>query len=296
MYTYIFFFAILQIYKSNKEIKSFMSTNITFGNFKGGTGKTTNSALISYHLARKGYKTLLVDLDPQANATSLLLKTAQNESKETISFPKTLMTAISEENLSQIITPIMKNLSLLPGFADFTSYPLFLEKKFPDSQRDRIFFLKKLITPLEDQYDFIIFDVPPTLSSYTDSSMVASDYIVIVLQTQERSLVGAEAFIQYTQELYDTYSSEVNFDIIGILPVLLKNTSPVDQTILEQSKEKFGSENLFENVVRNMERVKRYDLIGITNPDSTHTRDMHDLRLHELYSKITDELLERIRK
>lgn len=138
--------------------------------------------------------------------------------------------------------------------------------------------------------------MPPTLSSYTDSSMIASDYIVIVLQTQERSLVGAEAFIHYAQELYDTYSSEVNFDIIGILPVLLKNTSPVDQTILEQSKEKFGSENLFENVVRNMERIKRYDLIGITNPDNTHIRDMHDLRLHDLYSKITDELLERIRK
>ncbi|CAK1254931.1 AAA family ATPase [Fructobacillus cardui] len=273
-----------------------MSTNITFGNFKGGTGKTTNSVLISYHLARKGYKTLLVDLDPQANATSLLLKTAQSEHKETISFPKTLMTAISEENLSQIVTPIINNLFLLPGFADFTSYPLFLEKKFPDSQKDRIFFLKQLITPIEDHYDFIIFDVPPTLSAYTDSSMVASDYIVIVLQTQERSLVGAEAFIQYTQELYNTYTSDVNFDIVGLLPVLLKNTSPVDQTILEQSKEKFGSENLFENVVRNMERVKRYDLIGITNPDNNHTRDMHDLRLHALYSNITDELLERIDK
>ncbi|MBS9338013.1 ParA family protein [Fructobacillus parabroussonetiae] len=273
-----------------------MSTNITFGNFKGGTGKTTNSVLISYHLARKGYKTLLVDLDPQANATSLLLKTAQNENNEAISFPKTLMTAISEDDLSSIVTPILSNLFLLPGFADFTSYPLFLEKKFPHTQKDRIFFLKELIGPLESKYDFIIFDVPPTLSTYTDSSIVASDYIVIVLQTQERSLVGAEAFIQYAQELYDTYSSKVNFDITGILPVLLKNTSPVDQTILEQSKQKFGSENLFENVVRNMERVKRYDLIGITNPDDTHKRDMHDLRLHNLYSTITDELLEKIKK
>lgn len=279
-----------------RKVRFYMSTNITFGNFKGGTGKTTNSVLISYHLARKGYKTLLVDLDPQANATSLLLKTAQNENNEAISFPKTLMTAISEDNLSSIVTPILSNLFLLPGFADFTSYPLFLEKKFPNTQKDRIFFLKELIKPLESKYDFIIFDVPPTLSTYTDSSIVASDYIVIVLQTQERSLVGAEAFIQYAQELYDTYSSKVNFDITGILPVLLKNTSPVDQTILEQSKQKFGSENLFENVVRNMERVKRYDLMGITNPDDTHKRDMHDLRLHKLYSTITDELLEKIKK
>lgn len=272
-----------------------MVKKITFGNFKGGTGKTTNSTLVSYHLAKKGYKTLLIDLDPQANATSLLLKTAQNESKEIITFSKTLMTAISENNLSSIITPIVDNLFLLPSFADFTSYPLLLEKKFPDSQKNRVFFFSELLKQIEGDYDFIIFDVPPTLSAYTDSAMVASDFIVIVLQTQERSFVGAEAFIQYTQELYDTYKNELNFDILGILPVLLKNTSKVDQTILEQARSEFGEENLFKNVVRNMERVKRYDMIGIIDPDGEARHDMHDTKVHNLYSNITDELIERIK-
>lgn len=273
-----------------------MIKKITFGNFKGGTGKTTNSTLISYHLAKQGFKTLLVDLDPQANATSLLLKTAQNETNEVITFSKTLMTAISEEDLSSIVTPILDNLYLLPSFADFTSYPLYLEKKFPNSQKDRVFYFKNLLSKIEDQYDYIIFDVPPTLSSYTDTAMVSSDYIVIVLQTQERSFVGAEAFIQYTQEMYNTYKEEVDFDILGILPVLLKNTSKVDQTILEQAKREFGEENIFTNVVKNMERVKRYDMIGITNPDSDARHDMHDKKVHALYSQITNELLERLNK
>lgn len=79
------------------------------------------------------------------------------------------------------------------------------------------------------------------------------------LPTQEHSCVGAEAFIPYTQELYDTYKSQVDFDILEILPVLLKNTSKVDQTILEQAKTEFGEENIFNNVIKNMERVKRYD-------------------------------------
>ena len=113
------------------------------------------------------------------------------------------MTAISEEDLSSIVTPILDNLYLLPSFADFTSYPLYLEKKFPNSQKDRVFYFKNLLSKIENQYDYIIFDVPPTLSSYTDTAMVSSDYIVIVLQTQERSFVGAEAFIQYTQEMYN---------------------------------------------------------------------------------------------
>lgn len=96
------------------------------------------------------------------------------------------------------------------------------------------------------------------------------------LPTQEHSCVGAEAFIPYTQELYDTYKSQVDFDILEILPVLLKNTSKVDQTILEQAKTEFGEENIFNNVIKNMERVKRYDMIGITNPDSEKRHDMHD--------------------
>lgn len=134
----------------------------------------------------------------------------------------------------------------------------------------------KTTPDIDSQYDYIIFDVPPTLISCSDSAMVASDYIVIVLPTQERSCVGAEAFIQYTQQLYDTYKSQVDSDILGVLSVLLKNTSKVDQTILEQAKTEFGEENIFNNVIKNMERVKRYDMIGITNPDNEKRQDMND--------------------
>lgn len=60
------------------------------------------------------------------------------------------------------------------------------------------------------------------------------------------------------------------------MSVLLKNTSKVDQTILEQAKTEFGEENIFNNVIKNMERVKRYDMIGITNPDNEKRQDMND--------------------
>ncbi|EDE2194078.1 AAA family ATPase, partial [Listeria monocytogenes] len=102
---------------------------ITFGNFKGGTGKTTNSAMIGNELARQGKKTLLIDLDPQANATSLYLLTKQRLEDNIVTFDKTLMTAISEGSIEEIVLNIKTNLFLLPSFADFTSYPLFLEKK-----------------------------------------------------------------------------------------------------------------------------------------------------------------------
>ena len=269
-----------------------MAKVITFGNFKGGTGKTTNSAMMAYILSKLGYKTLLADLDPQANATSLYLHTKQRITNNIVTFDKTLMSAIADEDLSDIIIEIKENLFLLPSFADFTSYPLFLEKKFPNSQFNRVTFLNELMTNIKDDYDFILVDVPPTLSTYTDSALLASDYTIIVLQTQERSLVGAEAYVGYLQELIDNYNAD--FDILGVLPVLLKNNSKVDEATLNTAKDKFGEENLFKNVVKNMERLKRYDIIGIVDPDLDTKYDIHDKRVMELYKRVTQEMLKRL--
>lgn len=269
-----------------------MAKIITYGNFKGGTGKTTNSAMMAYVLSKLGYKTLLADLDPQANATALYLRTKQRITNDVVSFDKTLMSAIADEDLSDIIIEIKDNLYLLPSFADFTSFPLFLEKKFPDSQLERVTFLKGLIDKIKDHYDFILIDIPPTLSTYTDSALLASDYTIIVLQTQERSLVGAEAYIGYLQELIDNYGA--NFDILGVLPVLLKNNSKVDEATLNTAKEKFGEENLFKNLVKNMERLKRYDIIGIVDSDLDGKYDIHDKRVMALYTKVTKEMISRL--
>ena len=259
---------------------------VTFGNFKGGTGKTTNSTMIAHALAMQGYKVLLCDQDPQANATSLYLKTKALESDDIVPFSKTLMAAIQEEDLGQIVTEIKENLFLLPSFSDFALYPRFLEKKFPNDTTGRVQYFSSLIEPLKKDYDFIFIDVPPTISIITDAALYASDFVVVVLQTQERSLQGAEVFTGYLQSLIDDYGA--NLDIVGILPVLLKNGAAVDLSTLESAREIFGAENLFENVVNNMERLKRFDITGITN------EDMHDKKVHKSYEKIANEFIARV--
>lgn len=269
-----------------------MAYKITYSNFKGGTGKTTNSTMMGYHLAKKGYKTLLIDLDPQANATALYSLTRQNQTGEVMTFNKTLMSAISENDLESIVTPIADNLFLLPSFADLTSYPLFLEKKFPNDIKKRSTYFSELIKNLDTEFDYILFDVPPTLSTFTDSAVLASDYVIIVLQTQERSFIGAEAFIKYLQELMGTYKTD--FDILGILPVLQKNNAIVDKSVLKNATETFGEENMFKNVVKNMERLKRYDMTGIIDPEISDRFDVHDKNVHSLYDEVTEEMIERI--
>lgn len=269
-----------------------MTTTITFGNFKGGTGKTTNSSMIAYMLSNLGYKTLLIDLDPQGNATSLFLKTKQRFSGEIVSFEKTLMAAISDSDLGSIITPIKDNLFLLPSYADFTSYPYFLEKLYPNDNYSRAMHFDKLLINIKPEYDYILIDVPPTVSIYTDSALMTSDSTVIVMQTQERAMDGARSYIVYLQELINNY--EARFDILGILPVLLKNTSQVDQSILKLAHEEFGANNMFNNVIKNMERLKRYDVTGISDPELVLKTDVHDKRVFDLYKEVTDEMLNRL--
>lgn len=259
-------------------------TVVTFGNFKGGTGKTTNSTMIAYTLSNMGYKVLLSDQDPQANATSLYLRTKALLSDEIVTFERTLMSAIQAEDLSSIVTEVKENLFLLPSFSDFALYPKFLEKKFPENI-DRVQYFSKLLEPLKKEFDFIFIDVPPTISDITDSALYASDFVVVVLQTQERSLQGAEMFTQYLQSLIDEYGAHM--DILGILPVLLKNGAPVDIATLENAKLIFGEHNIFSTLIKNMERLKRYDITGISE------EDMHDRKVMKSYQEVADEFIAR---
>lgn len=273
-----------------------MTKKIVFGNFKGGVGKTTNSVMVAYELAKKGYKVLVCDLDPQANSTQLLRRTYGLQNNTELVIEETMMIAIQKGNIETAIVNIMPNLFLLPSHKDFVNYPDFLELTFGTGEENykekRIAFFSQLLKSIEEEYDYIIYDVPPTLSIYTDTALYSSNYIVIVLQTQQRSLDGAEAFWEYLQTLYNTYSA-IDFDIAGVLPVLLKNDSGIDNQIIKDAKVSFGEEILFDTIVRHMERLKRYDRKGIAEEGYTEQYDFHDRKVHELYNQLANEIVTR---
>ena len=285
---------------------------ILYGNMKGGVGKTTNSVMTAYQLAKLGYKTLVCDLDPQANATQLLRRTYGLQQSTDLQIGKTMMVALTEENIKPAIVNIMDNLYLLPSSEDFKNYPDFLEMKFMldkekiesgDSttlqsemskvKEQRIAYFSQQLAKVRDEYDFIIIDVPPTLSVFTDSAIYATDYVIIVLQTQQRSLDGAETFFEYLQQMYNDYAN-IDFDILGVLAVLLKNNVGLDNQILQDAEADFGKYMLFNQIIRHMERLKRYDRTGIAEKGLTKY-DMHDTRLHYIYNKLTKEIVVRLK-
>lgn len=285
---------------------------ILYGNMKGGVGKTTNSVMTAYQLAKLGYKTLVCDLDPQANATQLLRRTYGLQQSTDLQIGKTMMVALTEENIKPAIVNIMDNLYLLPSSEDFKNYPDFLEMKFMldkekiesgDSttlqsemskvKEQRISYFSQQLAKVRDEYDFIIIDVPPTLSVFTDSAIYATDYVIIVLQTQQRSLDGAETFFEYLQQMYNDYAN-IDFDILGVLTVLLKNNVGLDNQILKDAETDFGKDMLFNQIIRHMERLKRYDRTGIAEKGLTKY-DMHDTRLHYIYNTLTKEIIARLK-
>lgn len=289
-----------------------MAVTLLLGNMKGGVGKTTNSIMVSYQLAQMGYKTLVCDLDPQANATQLLRRTyGLQHNGEDLKINKTMMVALSEENISAAIVKVMDNLYLLPSSEDFKNYPDYLEIKFmPNKERieqnpsllqtemsqvkeQRISYFAQQLESISDDYDIIIIDVPPTLSVFTDSAIYTANEIIIVLQTQQRSLDGAETFFEYLQQMYNQYAN-IDFDILGVLPVLLKKRSGLDDQILADAKEDFGNDALFSTIIYQMERLKRYDRTGIADKDLTKS-DIHDRRIHYIYSELTKEIVQRLK-
>lgn len=263
-----------------------MSKVLSFANFKGGVGKTSTTALVGYNLAKKGYKILMIDFDAQANLTSLMLKSNSRDSK-IITIENSLMSVINEgKDINDAILCIFDNLDLVPNAVDFSVYSRFLEKNFK-TEIEKVSFFRKFMEPVRDKYDFIFIDVPPTLSLLNDSAFFACDDIIVVLQTQERSLQGAEVFIGYLQDtLIDEFDADL--DVIGVLPVLSKKRSKVDEEILELASEEFGKENIFEHKISIMERIKRMDMQGITDKDG------HDKNVHRAFSDVAMELIERL--
>ncbi len=268
--------------KTNRK----QAITLTVGNFKGGVGKTTNSILIAYTLAQKGIKTLVIDLDPQANATKTLTLTKLNQDEDGIlTFEKTLMRGIADNKIDDLPIKIIDNLFLMPSNIDFEEFAKFLYQN-TDNQTDEDFYFSKLLDPIKESFDIIIIDVPPMSKEITRNAVTSSDYVLISLQTQEHSLTGAENYIEELNKLNEKYN--LNLTVVGLLPVLLKNTGTVDEYIIENAKEIFGESNIFSTIVPQMERIKRFDINGITN------HDRHDLKVLQKYNEVTDELITRL--
>ncbi|MBU7555921.1 ParA family protein [Pediococcus ethanolidurans] len=258
---------------------------IVIGNQKGGVGKTTNTYLIAYTLAKMGIHTLVADLDPQANATKTLMLTKSQQEDTVYSIKKTLMVGVQEKDLTDLPVKIMDNLDLIPSYIDFQDFTKYLYQN-TNNEYEETHLLEPLFNPLKKKYDVILLDVPPFSIEITRNAVIFSDFALISLQTHDDSLSGAEEYVNTLSKLQQEY--QLDIEVIGILPMLHDARNGVDQTIIQSAKDEFGKENVFTNIVTQMARIKRFPINGITD------KDRFDKRVLDKYQQVTDELLSRI--
>lgn len=262
-----------------------MAYKIINGQQKGGVGKTTDScmeAIVAALIFKK--KVCLIDIDLQANATSFLAK-----SFNVTEIEKTLMKCLEEGDLKPGIISLHENLDLIPSAYDTRKYGDFLIEKF-DNVLDRTFYFANLLKEIENDYDYIFIDIPPSTDLKVDNAMVACDYVIVVQETQQFSFEGSQRLIfEYLQTLVDDFGDKVNIQVAGILPVLLQQKRPLHKQIVDKTIETFGRDNVFNTIINNHARLEWYPKLGL------QFEDHHDKRMLALFCDIFCELEERIK-
>lgn len=276
--------------KNENAIKKMFAKHskaLTFiiGNQKGGVGKTTNTYLIAYTLAKWGIKTLVADLDPQSNSTKTLMLTKSQNTDTVNIVNKTLMRGVQEKDLTDLPVKILDDLYLLPSYIDFEDFPKYLYKN-TKTDYEETHLLEPLFEPLKKDYDVIILDVPPLSIEVTRNAVIFSDYVVISLQTHDDSLSGAEEYVKTLVRLKGQYDLPV--EVLGFLPMLHDRRGAVDQLVIDSAKEEFGDDLVFNTIVPQMARIKRFPINGITNTDR------FDKKVLNKYEEVTDEFLQRL--
>ena len=248
---------------------------------KGGVGKTTTAVNLAASLANIGKKTLLIDLDPQANATSGL-GIEKNEGKS--SYPALL----GEAKLSDfIIETEWENLSLIPGELDMCGADI----ELPRLDGNHLVRLKDCLSPIQnsDRFDIILIDCPPSLSILTLNALVCSRWLMIPLQCEYYGLEGVSMIMRVFDQIR---GSDINneLELLGILMTMFDGRTRLAQQVVSEVREHFG-DKIFDTLIPRTIRLAEAPSFG--KPDIHY--DPHSAGA-SAYEILAEEVLARINK
>ncbi len=217
-----------------------MATVISVTNQKGGVGKTTTAVNLAYYIAKSGKKTLLVDFDPQGNATSGL-----GIDKQLLQ--GTMADVVMEEmTLDQIVIPTAhKNLYLAP------TTPLLANTEVQLAQADKRFSrLKAAIEASEQSYDIIIIDSPPSLSLLTVNGLIAATYVLLPVQAEFYALEGLGQLLE-TMKLVRK-GMNPTLELLGVLPTMIDSRTTLSGQVHAEIKKHFPGKVFNTTIPRNI--------------------------------------------
>jgi chromosome partitioning protein len=247
---------------------------IAVANQKGGVGKTATSVNLSAGLASKGYKTLLIDLDSQRNATNTLLPSEQI----TTTLADVLVGDADRQPLEDAVyeTPI-DNLDLVPSHIRLAKIERFIEL-------EEQFRLKDGINTLTE-YDIVILDCPPTLGMTLTQALLASDFVIVPIAGDYYSHEGV---IDLNESLQKSRRGNSNLKILGYLMTRYDARMRVAKDSLQLMRDKY-KDLAFQTVIRELAAIKTAPAMRLTvyefDPSGDGASD---------YSAFTEEVIGRL--
>ncbi len=213
-----------------------MGKIISFSNQKGGVGKTTTCVNMAAYLAQAGKRVLLVDLDPQGNAT-----TGLGFSKGALK--KSVYNVIIEDEAvkDNVLETELEGLFLLPANIDLAGAEVDLVYK---KNRDKV--LRAALTPVKDAFDYILIDCPPSLGLLTINALTAADSAIIPIQSEYYALEGLSQLMNTISLVRQHLNKSLKVE--GVVLTMYDGRSLISKQIAAEIK-KYFSKKLYEIVI-----------------------------------------------